>query len=60
MELRKRKKLYGLWKQGRDFAGRLQNCGSLMQGEDMKGQSSVRVETGQCSFQKQEGLFEVC
>jgi len=30
------------------FAGVLQSCAWHMWGEDMKGQSSVRVETGQC------------
>jgi len=38
------------------FAGILQSCGSYMQGEDMKGQSRIRVETGQCCIRQQERL----
>ncbi|KAK4805652.1 hypothetical protein QYF61_022410 [Mycteria americana] len=39
------------------FTRRLQSCGSHMQGEDRKGQSRTRVETGQCCVRQQEGLF---
>jgi len=35
------------------FAGRLQSCGLYTQGEDTKGQSSVRVETGWCCIRQQ-------
>ncbi|KAK4810495.1 hypothetical protein QYF61_004275 [Mycteria americana] len=39
------------------FSGRLQSCGSYMKGEDTKGQSSTRVETGQCCVRQQERIF---
>ena len=39
------------------FAGRLPSCGSPMQGEDTKGQSSARVETGYCCARQQERIL---
>lgn len=40
-----------------DFAGRLQHCGSNMQGQCMKVQSSNRVKTGQCWVRQQKEAF---
>ncbi|KAK4810955.1 hypothetical protein QYF61_013363 [Mycteria americana] len=39
------------------FAGRVQSHALHLQGEDVKGQSSTRVESGQCCFRHQEMLF---
>jgi len=36
---------------------RLHSYGFYVQGEDRKGQSSIRVETGQCFFTEQERHF---
>jgi len=42
------------------FRVRLQSHRLHIQGEDTKGLSSARAETGQCSVRQQERLFKVC
>lgn len=37
-----------------------QSCGSYMQEEDVKGQSSIRVKTGSVVSDNKKGIFEVC
>lgn len=67
MDLRSKTKLHDLWKWSWTswednttvFVWYIQNCVWYIQGADMKGRRSVRVETGQCCV-RQEELFIVC